>query len=170
MGVNCDITLPGNARVKDVAQVIGRLSGCAAEKKHFSQGGGWYTEVKTVNVKPSTMPECCYIYWQHNEDDRAVLYHFEWESSGNRGLSPNATAWWIAAAKRLVDFFGGSVDFSDCDSIDVDYAKEPSPLNGASDGQEWEALHQAILDVQPITEAELDEAEKHAAYKDARAA
>jgi hypothetical protein len=170
MGVNCDITLPGNVRVSDVAKVIGRLSGCEAKKTRFSQGGGWYTEVKTVNVKPSTMPECCHIYWQHNEDDRAVLYHFEWESSGNRGLSPNATAWWIAAAKRLVDFFGGSVDFNDCDSIDVDYEKEPNPLNGASDNEEWYQLQQAIFDVQPLTDEEIQDAERYAAYKSVKAA
>ena len=52
-------------------------------------------------------------------------------------MSPPSTAFWIAIGKGLVDFFGGKLDYNDCDEKDVDYRKPARKDIHAEDGDEW---------------------------------
>lgn len=69
----------------------------------------------------------------------------------------SSTSFWQAVGKRLVDFFGGSVDFNDCDDIDVDYSKEPgsTDVNAPTSGEHWENFQKRILEVPRIHKDEL---------------
>jgi hypothetical protein len=99
-------------------------------------------------------------------------YHFEFggyrEKGDSRGIIMRSWACNIVVCKKLVDFFGGWVDYQDCDSIDVDYNVKPKSdkMNCPEDGDEWQNLQERIMAVQPITQEELDDAERHAAYKE----
>lgn len=165
MGVNCRITLPPAARVDDVANVIGRLSGAKAIWKELDGSGGWYCKVEQVTVKPSSVPECADIQWTGADGVfQYVMYHFEWDEKGNRGLLPTSTAFWVAAACRLVDFFGGQVDYNDSDGQMCDYSRRQQPGIHANDGEEWDQLQEKIMAVKPLTGADLKAAAAVAAY------
>lgn len=164
MGVNTKISLPPNVRLRDVAMVIAALDGVELKKRTLdAQKGSYAARSEKVWMETvATIPECAYIYWINaNNVQRRVMYHFEWESKpGWHGLLPNQSDWWIAAGKRLVNFFGGEVDFNDCDDECCDYQQpiEPDNLNHPTDDKPWHDLQDRLLRIQPLTEEEVHNA------------
>jgi hypothetical protein len=73
----------------------------------------------------------------------------------------------MAIMHRLVDFFGGILDYNDCDDIDNNYEVEAKSWedNRPSDGEAWYRLQNRILDLKPITEEEWRSYDKVAYYK-----
>jgi len=98
--------------------------------------------------------------------DRQVTYHFEPDNGAGRLLLPRSTPFWIALGVRLVDFFGGTVDYSDCDSVDVDYqvAAKSALDNGPTDGEAWNVMQQRIIDLKPLSRQEIEAAAAFASY------
>ncbi len=162
MGVDCKVYLPSRVRVRDVASVIGALLGAEVRRDALGDNGSIVAHVQGVKVKAcgGSLVECCEITYQ----DRWFLFHFEFGRRGEPGIMPRCTAKNIAMCKRLADFFGGRVDFSDCDSSECDYFVDEQDGINAEDGAEWNALQQRICDVQPLTEREIEACEKFAAY------
>lgn len=171
MGVDCRILLPPDARIRDVADVIGILAGLNPE---------WDDSIPSVSVpgataKPSSLAECAEItivskngeFLVDGETSHWLLFHWEpSEESGMHLLMPHSTAFWIALGKKLVSFFGGSIDYNDCDSKDVDYrAKKPRRRNNPTVGKPWDDFQKAMFNIKPLTEKDLEKAEKYAAYK-----
>lgn len=170
MGVDTQIRLPCDVRVRDVGNVIGILAGLPSSK-HSLGGESYSCRVEGVKVAPSSIAECCSLTFDGKMVDGAlhhwVLYHFENEHNG-RLLLPRACPFWICVARGLVNFFGGSVDYQDCDTVDTDYQKEkPRKQNNPSDGKPWHDFQDALLALRPITKKELERAQKWAgaAYK-----
>ncbi len=163
MGIDCKIFLPAKSRVRDVADVLAALHGCEVTKQTFSgTSGGWATNVEGVTVKGSdSVAECATILFK----DRWFLYHFEFHNDGCRGLMPRSTASNIAAMKGLADFFGGRVDFDDCDDCECDYYVDEQPDISASDGNAWYRLQERKLSVKPMSKQQIAECEQFAAYK-----
>jgi hypothetical protein len=161
MGIDCRISLPANVRVRDVAKVIGRLAGLEAVRQNFGSGDGWVAQVKGVEATTTSMPELAMIVF----GDRHTTFHFECETAG-RLLLPRSTPFWCALACRLVDFFGGEVDYSDSDATDCDYAvpHKSDTENRPEDGEAWYVLQQRIVDLLPLSRDEIKAAGKHAAY------
>jgi hypothetical protein len=58
----------------------------------------------------------------------------------------------------LVDFFGGEVDFNDCDATDVDYKmrRKSNKKNCPEDGRSWDAFQKRLFALQPLTESDFD--------------
>ena len=81
---------------------------------------------------------------------------------------PRSTPWWLAAGKALVDFFGGELDYNDCDSSDSDYAvpAKGDSMNRPSDGKPWHRLQDRILALQPLSADDILSARQDAAYKE----
>ena len=170
MGIDCKIYLPANVAIDNVANVIGILAG-AKSKKHYFQDdikGGWSTEVEGVKITTSGIPTCAYIEIQGlSEASRKcrennfihVLYHFE-TPTGERLLMPSSNNFWIAISKKLVDFFGGRVDFNDCDSVEINYKVEPKEdkFNNPQDGDEWYNLQNRLLELKPLTDDDFQSA------------
>ncbi len=156
MGVDIRCVLPGNVRVDDVAKVIGIAVGLKPEYRKFnmgnSDGGATYVDGITVNAAGSVDTV------QINFDGRYALYFFEPDIAiGKRLFYPKSTPFWIAACKRLVDFFGGTIDYNDCDEKAVDYrvkAKSNSE-NCPSDDEPWETFQQRLLTVPRIHKSEM---------------
>ncbi len=149
MGINCTIRLPDNVRADDVATVIGVAVGCKATYEKFSTGGsdGGSTNVPGVKVTTTSVPSMAYIIF----DRRHCNYFFENESGGRLVHCGDAPLW-QAVGRRLVDFFGGQVDYNDCDDTDVDYKKRPKSraVNAPTDGEDWENFQQRLLVVPRI--------------------
>ena len=82
-------------------------------------------------------------------------------------MLPRSTAFWLAVMHRVVDFFGGTIDYQDCDDIEVDYTVPAKSLqeNSPSDGEEWYVFQNRILEIKPITEKEWRSYDSRAAYR-----
>ncbi|KKN89755.1 hypothetical protein LCGC14_0236010 [marine sediment metagenome] len=170
MGVSTHITLPAQVRVGDVAKVIGA---CVGLKKKWHDLGRGHKSVDVVGIKVlnTSVHSMVRIVWQNGKGNSHLksgdlYYHFETgdERSG-RLLSCSSWAPWIALGRRLVDFFGGSIDYNDCDSTDIDYQQRwKICLCLADDDEEWDDLQERIMKVKPITEAEILAADRDASY------
>lgn len=162
MGVNVVIQLPDRARLGDVATVIGIAAGLPYRYESLRDSATYYVSVDEIKTSSSSMPECARITWGKGDNLKHVLYHFEGEDGG-RELSPPSTPFWCAVGVKLVTLFGGSFRYSDSKS-QSDLVVPTNPLCGASGGEEWEAWQQAMMAVKPITDEDLKEAAKFAAY------
>lgn len=173
MSVNVSIALPAQTQIGDVALVLAALDGIPTVNTQLSHGDGWCADLDggvsqhVQYVTVDSLPECVNIIWANsNKKPRSVLYHFEYNNGAHRGILPGSTPWWIVAAKRLVDVFGGIADYNDCDDHDQDYVQPVADDISASDGEAWYRWQERLLNVKPITKEELEEARQYAAYKD----
>jgi len=147
MSVDSKITLPGNVRVGDVAAVISCLYG---NEKIFQNG---FVKVHGYNIHTTTVPEMVMIEVSPpNGGDKDVYCYFFEYGGGQRLIMGRSRPKTIEVFKALADFFGGKIDFDDCDDIDLDYSVEPKPdsLNCPNDGDEWTDLQNRIQAIQPI--------------------
>lgn len=167
MGINTHILLPVEARIEDVAQVMGILAGLKPERHQLSSAEhSWSCEVAGAKVMPSANQfgcgnitiqaptgklidgensHSCFViacvgtgmYKDHN------TRHGHWISTA---VSP----FWEAIAWGLVRFFGGEVDRNDCDDIDVDFAMPMQPDITACDGEAWAEFQMRKMNVKPL--------------------
>lgn len=171
MSVDCCIWLPNNVRVRDVANVLGIAAGLFPSRVSISDNKGWYINVDGVSVSPSVVPTLAEIALRgimvDGENIHWVLYHFEPDRTGYRLLMPKSTAFWITCGCKLVDFFGGEIDFQDCDEFTCNYkkAKKSNINNCPSDGKAWSGLQERIEAVTPITQKELEHTSRLSAYQ-----
>ena len=172
MGVSTVIRLPADARARDVAQVMGALLGCETklvEGKDAFSGSYFAARVKGAGLKCcEAVPECCYIEIKGatvGPSNRMIMFPFEPEEGG-RIIMPPATPLNIAMGKALVIFFGGAVDYNDCDSKRADYrCRKPRPRNNPCDNKPWEKFQRDIASVKPLTPKEVKACVKVASYK-----
>ncbi len=178
MGVDCKILLPAAAQIRDVADVLGALAGFPMHKRHFGPPlDGWIAgrdyRDENVVVKPYSDSSSLIAHMQivingesvDGENGHQVMYHFEGSRKGEHLLMPRSTDFWIAIGKGLVDFFGGTVDYNDCDDSDVDYQQPERSDIHAEDGEEWTEFQERKLAVKPLTKEQLAECRKEASYK-----
>lgn len=187
MGVNTNIYLPHDVKLDDVADVIGQLLGLKVRWRSVKAifGGGKYRYVAGVKLHPcEDMPQLCGITFSppkgktlvDGEDGHHVNYHFEpgsqYAGKYGRLLMPHAYPVWIAVAIRLAKFFGGKVVYRDCEGITKAYGTyanryfpKPRATNCPEDGKPWEDFKEAKYSIEPLTQKDLDRANKVAAYK-----
>jgi len=175
MGVDTRIYLPKDVRLQDVADVIGILSGLPKEKKKLRDDRGddsWYVKVKGVSVEGlKNVPEAPMIYLKgklaDDSEGTSVMFHYEGGSERDYiSIIPRSTPFWLAIGTHLCTFFGGKIDFQDCDETDWDI-KYPRPRrdNSPSDGTFWQDFQQEKWNLTPITKADIKIITPHAAYK-----
>lgn len=181
MGVDTKILLPPAVRLRDVADVMGALAGFPMEKRYSgaSQTEGWSAgrphNDKAVQVKGYDTPslvQCANIILSNTADHQIidgqsghfVMYHFEGSRTGERLLNPRSTDFWIAIGRGLVDFFGGTIDYSDCDDVSVDYQRPARADIHAEADDEWYALQNRKLAVKALTKEDLTAWREVAAY------
>ncbi len=169
MGVDTRIILPPDARIQDVANVMGIFAGLKPEREILSQGS-MYVKVPGVKVAGlETLPECANIILEGDmvdgENGHHILWHWEFSENVGHLLMPRSTAFWIAIGERLVDFFGGDVDYNDCDSIEVDYHRTSDYKNNPSDGDPWNAHQERIWNCKSITYEDMVSVDHHSAYR-----
>lgn len=165
MGADTRILIPTGSRIGDVSNVIGVAVGLEKSLATLSENS-IYLKVDGVNHKPSSLSECAHIAWHYENENHSILFHFQPSGSPDHLLlMPRSTAFSICLGKRLVDVFGGFVDYNDCDDIDVDYSVDNNPLRLATDGEEWDKWQKFMHSFDEITDAELESAKILSAYK-----
>lgn len=172
MGVDCKVYLSPATKFRDVADVIGILLGQPFREKKLPNSNGIFVEVDGVETKASeAVIECAEI--SIPSQDRWFFYHFEFSGLSynehdfqpGRGLLLRSRSENIALGVALVKFFGGYVDFADCDESECDFAWPEQPDIRANDGEAWDAYHRRMLALKPITKTEIARYESAAAYK-----
>lgn len=167
MGVGCQLTIPAPARIRDVADVIAGLLGFPVYKIPLGNDG-YAARVDGIQfLSYDNMPECSRIItpmpigpWDVYE----TLYHYEWDELGNHGIMPRSRPINIALCIALCDFFGGRIDFNDCDDSDCDYRQPAREDIHATNGQPWNAFQDRILAVRPLTKEDIERYRDVAAY------
>lgn len=176
MGTDCRVYLPSDTRVQHVAEVIGILLGLPPKKTPLGErGSSFYTSVDGAKVETTSVPEMCVIVVKPTDlapSGDSWYYHFDargpWSTMPL--LSSRALAISVAVGDRVAQFFGGIVDFNDCDSIEGDRVyRRPRPRNNPGDGEgvdgEWEAFQQAIFDIKPLTQEDIVSYTNLSAYR-----
>lgn len=172
--IDCNILLPNDVRVRDVAKAIGILMGGQAIREPFHHGRGWSALVPGVQVKPSPMPECVEIYINFKAQDDLehwLLFHYEVSGSqGKRLLSPPSTPLWCAVGDALVNFFGGHVDYNDADDETTGPQKTVARVqrNDPSDDPEWGVLQERLMNLGALTAKDIRAHKAVAAWKGPR--
>lgn len=177
MGVDCCIYLPSDARLRDIATVMGIASGAVPEKHILDNtDGAWSCHIPKEAVEIQA-PDCEILVMCPNlfiriptpdgEKNHHVMFHSE--ASGTHGLynllMPRSTPFWIAMGLKLVKFFGGWIDYNDCDSEgkDVEF-KKPREWNDPEDNKEWADFQQDLMEVTPLTRKDLEDVRHLASY------
>lgn len=164
MGVNCRLHLPGNVRIRDVANVIGVLSGLPVRRR---ESGG--VDVDGVEVRDTGEPSMAQIKLYGRMVDGEVshetFYHFEGHGT-SKLMTPKSRPYWIAVCGRLVMFFGGRLDYQDCDDSECDYEvrAKSDAKNQPGDDPQWSDLQDRIASLTPLTLEEIEKAKPFAAY------
>lgn len=184
MGVDTVLRLPVGTQIGDVANAIGILLG---KKKHWMALTSMasraeerpepvergYVEVEGVSFTTSDrQPGCVTI---NIADSNNILgggwwffYHFEGKYGGPE-MRGGARPARITLHRRLAFLFGGTVDYQDCDSVEVDY-KQGAPA-WTLRSHEDEFFYQKQLDLwntTPLTKAEIKQYSAAAAYTGVR--
>jgi hypothetical protein len=179
VGVDCRVVLPHRARLDDVVKVMGCLAGLPTQWTE-SSGVRWLdvTGGRAKSYAPDWhLTSCAEIVLDPVAVGDATIvrcmFHFDlalggrnglrYEHSG-RGIGPRSTPFWLAIGKGLVDFFGGVMDYQDCDDIDVDYQQPEREDIQAFDGEPWRLFQERIANVAALAEADLLAMRDAAAY------
>jgi len=122
MGVDTRITLPGNVRVQEVADVIGILAGLEPRKRRFDDKS-FHVTVPGVKITPTHAPYVVEIQLVpengalvDGEMYHSVLFFFE-DKGTDKLMNPPSTAFWISIGRNIVNLFGGEIDYNDCDNL-----------------------------------------------------
>lgn len=160
MGVDTRITLPVKTRVTDVMEVIAAIVGFPKRLELIGHKDSKAFHCDGVKFNATSVPSMINLSWDGPIDgEHSVYYHFESET-GRPLLAPRATPFWLAVGVKLVETFGGEIDYSDCDRSDVDFSKRKPSFMGADDGHPWQRWQEWMFSVTPITPADVKNAAK----------
>lgn len=179
MGVDTRICLPHTARLDDVVKVLGILAG--RRKSWVNSSGARWVEVEGAKAHSydngTLLTSCAEVVINGPLPDGApglrCMFHFDFgigqqTDYGNeykgRGLMPRSTPQWVAAGRRLVEFFGGWMDYRDDDDVDVDHVQPIRSDLTACNGDAWDEFQQRIWAVEPLTVADITAMHEHACY------
>jgi hypothetical protein len=184
MGSNTKIYLNNHAKTEDVFKVILKIvgndftqsnsSGSYVNKnKPSSDGNGWSVKFPKDEDNQISYPKMGSIFNPYFNfyfkdcigEKHSCMFFFEgYESeyamNGEKTMNPDSSPLWGAIGKRLVDFFGGKVLFSDSADSDnpdnwyvCDNPKYPAKVDGQSSNARWH-LYQNALFNEPILKAQ----------------
>jgi hypothetical protein len=168
MSINTHILLPVQARIEDVVQVMGILSGLPARLEPLYGNHGTHVVVEGAMLAPSAGQFGCGNICLKAQSDSALIDGYQDHSCfvvavAHNGamagyntkcgiwISTGVSPFWETVAVGLVRFFGGEVDFNDCDQSDCDFAWPLQPDITACDDEAWEAFQQRKMAVKPAS-------------------
>lgn len=170
MAQSCTVKLPKDVRLGDVLDVIGILTGSKAE---WEMLGGRWVEVDGIAgwpiCKTENISDDYNVYGQEgcgfghyvvhvrkntfDKDHHVAFWNYETSGDYYLLMSGECSLFWNAINTELARFFGGEVDYNDCDDIEVDVRfDKPRVKNNPGDGQEWDDFQNDKYNVQPITD------------------
>lgn len=157
MGVDCHIYLPEYVRIYDVAKAVGIAAGNKPEFEYLPSGG-WLLKMPHAKAEATSVPELAFINYRigienhpHYNEDGMLYYHFE-SSIGGRLLSARTSGRTVAIGHRLVDLFGGMIQYNDCDDLNKpDWVNFENPIYKQISDDEWEKLQRKLAEIMPVT-------------------
>lgn len=178
MGVDCNLWLPHDVKPRDIHAALQALL-C-----HPVEGGPHLApEGEASSVSPMML--------NLELSDEAQSYARAMQLRGERwNLSPSihlfgrckdgsavgslmlarANPRWIAVARRLAQFFGGEVVANDCNEDDPERFNRACPVDAhglipdGSNEDNWDAYLAALLELEPLSAAEVKAAHAVASY------
>lgn len=191
MSINTKIYLNPHAHPKEVLEVIQKSLGTDFiqsglrndfdPQKPTSKENSWslklpkncgnieLTDVDyfTLNIKDPLNQNYNTLFFFKGEDDPEVL-------NNEKLLSPKCSTIWLALGKKLVDFFGGKMLFSDSSSKENEkwYINKkgsfPQKMKGQSGDDRWYQYYNSLSKVKILTTQDLSEMEPFSCYDDDR--
>jgi len=166
MGCDCNIYLQGDALSHDIMSVLGILLGFEKTQESFNHSSKFdYVAVKDVAYGYSdgnnhkifakaglSTPQHFTIEILENFLDKEwhmLNCHFE---SDYLLLSGGSSNFWQTIGTELVKFFGGYIDYNDCDSVDMDFSA-PCPRtvgNRHEDNPAFHSFQEELWALKPI--------------------
>lgn len=182
MGVDTNVYLAHGTQSSDVANVCSILLGHLPETLHIDTASGGFDVVRTnAKVRPGSdfspgMLDISVPWIEGSGLDALSAPYFvdggdaEWHHStgtmhliGRPMLKLRARPERLALATRLVDLFGGSVDYDDCDSVYEDYKARGHRLRRPN-SEQYEAWQMVMRDLAPLTWTEINSFRDRAGY------
>lgn len=169
MSIDCKIILPHTTRGEEIGEVVWIAAGLPFKWESHSHSGGTFHSVRIAAepVTPSKLPGLSWLRFKgssvDDDDHQAVIHHDYWDG---KLVSARGTPFWIAIGIKLVDFFGGWIDYRDDDDSFNDYQKEPVFVEEHDDKELFQAFHDALRAIKPITKEEFALAVPLSAYGD----
>lgn len=155
----CRIYLPSKARIADVGDVLAILTWTKPQKNIVSTATTkYYTTVNaSINMSSDYSANSTAIYWKLYGIGKKVNKTFFFEfGDGFHGMMFATTDFGLILGKRLVDFFGGKIDFNDADKITCDYTRPVRPDLVAEDGPLYISRQDRKFKLKGITQSEID--------------
>jgi hypothetical protein len=150
MGCDSHLYLPHTAKQRDVADVLGILIGCKAERYSIDTSNGVFVRVidgpRFQNTSVVGMSQL------------SIGGFWHWECDGNEPI-PGARTFSCSRQEHrrpileaLASIFGGVLDFDDCDDTDIDFdGRGYKPYNpAATDDAAWDAWQTIKLGIAPV--------------------
>lgn len=181
MGCNVNIYLPPDVHGRDAVKVIGILAGLKPVRKNFDRGDGTYVEVPESNEMASSVEGMSELTIRapkgstlvDGDEQHNTSFHYSSRRNGKvfNLAMPTATPFWCAIGKSLVVWFGGVVQYNDCDvekAPNVFRSRRFCPTDKygllSEDGKSWELYRDELMKIRPLTSLELKRGRKVAAY------
>ena len=165
MGVDAKIFLPPQVAVHYVAEAIA-IAGGAQWEKSVLRDDLEVVSVPSLELKPSSVITLAEIRFHDSIRNQPhwIAYHFEFGGKGERGVMPRSHPYWLAVGKKVVDAFGGRIDYADCDDSSNDYEAPVRWPEGWEDGPGYQALQAILRSITPVTDEDIRAMEEYAAY------
>ena len=163
------ISLPEGSRVRDVANVIGLLSGLTFTQVWGCHGN--YLRVQGVSISPACPPGEAEIEIRGNliggPRVRSVTFCFDHPHGLNqtRYISPISSPYWLAVGQGLIKAFGGKLVFR-TDRVYGHFYPKSRRQHNVSTADQYLAFQRELYAVPPITVSDLDDMRPYAAYPD----
>lgn len=167
MGVDCKIYLPPQVALDYVACAVALAGGARSEIAAF--GGDRPFEaiyVASLTVKPSTIATLANVVF-HDEVrnvSHKLVYHFEFGVAGERGFMPRSHPYWLAVGRKVVDAFGGRIDYDDSDDKYADYETPLRWPENWSGNAGFATLQEILRSIEPVTEDDIQAMRMYAYY------
>jgi len=166
MGCDCNIYLQGDALSHDIMSVLGILLGFEKTQESFNHSSKFdYVAVKDVAYGYSdgnnhkifakagfSTPQHFTIEILRNSLDKEwhmLGCHFEYQYLL---LSGGSSKFWKTVGTELVKFFGGYIDYDDCDAYDMDFSAVCPRIEGNrhENNPEFRLFQEELWALQPI--------------------
>jgi hypothetical protein len=125
-------------------------------------------DVPSLSIKPGSVVGLVNVSFQ--DDIRRVphtfFYHFEFGTKGERGFMPRSHPYWLAVGKKVVNAFGGRIDYADCDDVYNDYEAPVRWPEKWDDYPGFGQLQDILRSISPVTREDMQAMLEHAAYPD----
>ncbi len=193
MGVSCNIYLEPHAKTEQIFEVLLKVLGNEFEYTFFDRDNK--KKQKPDTTKPCDNNNSWYLKPKENPNNRIELkehdyftfifedvaknqFYFNIHLDSEDGhlpfcknMSPSSIATYCAVGKRLVDFFGGRLNYSDSDDLDdpknyyqVDKPKFPPRTMKEEINERWHLYYNLLNDETILTVKEINYMVEKAAY------